>query len=438
MLDRRSLLKVTATLGAGLALPAVAAPARSIPSPVWIRNATILTMDPRLGDFEQADVAISHGKIVAVGRGLTPISGSREIDANGMILIPGIVDAHWHLWNSALRNSAPTAQGETFFKSQLAASSGFTPDSDAQGVTLGLRDAANAGITTVNNWSHNLRTPAFADAELRVMKASGLRGRLWYGYPQDLPADAPMDFADVKRLQGLLAGSHRIDLGIAIRGPERTGPAVWKPEFAFAKAQGLPVSTHISVTRQAQAKGAIQQMATLGLLTPMLQLVHATHAEFQDIAAIAKGGASVCITPLSEMRVGFGLAPVVALHEAGVSLCLGTDTLVLAGNANPFMVMQTALNLATAMSENEMALTAADVLRWATQGGADSMGLGSMIGSITPGKSADLTLIDGRQWGHVSLDNAAATVVQSATPADVQCVMVDGRWVKEGGRHVSI
>ncbi|HXQ98934.1 MAG TPA: amidohydrolase family protein, partial [Pseudomonas sp.] len=122
------------------------------------------------------------------------------------------------------------------------------------------------------------------------------------------------------------------------------------------------------------------------------------------------------------------------LHKANIALTLGIDTLVLSGNANPFMVMQTALNLATAMSGNEQALSARDVLFWATQGGADAMGLGARLGSVTPGKLADLTLINANRLGMMPVNDPCASVVQSATPADVDTVIANGRLLKLGGK----
>lgn len=444
--NRRTLLKFASALGVGLALPACAAPGRQpagpMPAgPVLIRHATVLTMDPQLGDIADGEVLIDDGRIVAVGRQLES-GGAHIIDASGMILIPGLVDAHWHLWNSLLRSSAPKPAGEPFFKSQLATSSRFTPQLTALSVRLGLAEAANAGITTVNDWAHNLRTAEFAEAELQALADSGLRARLWYGYAQDLPATAPMDFKSIQRMQARLkaSGPARIDLGLAIRGPERTEAPVWEQEFAFARKQGLPVSTHISVTAQMQQKKAVQQLVERGMLDASVQLVHATHVDAQDIASIIQSGASVCLTPLTEMRVGYGLPQVATLHEARVPLSLGIDTLVLGGNTNPFMVMQTALNLAVGMTGNEQALTARDVLHWATLGGATAMGLGRVIGSITPGKRADLVLIDARRLGMFPVSDAVASVVQSATPSDVDTVIADGRIIKQAGRlmHVDV
>lgn len=179
---------------------------------------------------------------------------------------------------------------------------------------------STAGRTTFA--ARNMPRPNCALAD------SGLRARLWYGYAQDLAATAPMDFKDIQRVQVQLQGADyaRIDLGLAIRGPERTEAAIWEQEFAFARAQSLPISTHIAVSRKMQEKKAIQQLANRGLLSPAVQLVHATHADQEDMASIGRSGASVCITPLTEMRMGYGLPPVAALQRTKLPVTLGIDT----------------------------------------------------------------------------------------------------------------
>lgn len=439
-IDRRTLLQLGALAGAGLALPSGASTTTNPQAAsVLIRNAMVITMDPILGDLEDTDVLIDRGTIRQIGHRL-PANGAQAIDASGMILIPGLVDSHWHLWNSLLRNSAPAPGGPPFFESQQASSKRFTPELNELSVRLGLAEAIYAGITTVNSWSHNLRSPAYAQAELRALIASGLRARLWYGYAQDLPPTAVMDFKDIQRVQAQLQGPEyaRLDLGLAIRGPERTDAPIWEEEFAFAKAHSLPISTHIAVSHKMQEKKAIQQLASRGLLNPSVQLVHATHADEKDMARIAQSGATVCITPLTEMRVGYGLPPVAALQRAKLPVTLGVDTLVLGGNANPFMLMQTCLNLAIATSGEEQLMTARDALRWATQGAADAMGIGTETGSITVGKRADLALIDTRQMGMFPVNDPLACIVQSATPAAVDTVIADGRIVKRAGQLIGM
>ncbi|MDR6711466.1 cytosine/adenosine deaminase-related metal-dependent hydrolase [Pseudomonas hunanensis] len=440
LIDRRTLLQLGACATTSLVLPSMAATAPAPPATrLLIRNATVITMDPALDDMAQADVLIDQGAIREVGRHL-PVNGAQVLDAGEMILIPGLVDCHWHLWNSLLRNSAPVPGGPPFFASQQAISKRFSPELNELSVRLGLAEAAHAGITTVNSWSHNLRSPEYAQAELRALAASGLRARLWYGYAQELAPTAPMDFKDIQRVQAQLqsAGNARLDLGLAIRGPERTEAPIWEEEFAFAKAHALPISTHIAVSRQMQEKKAIQQLARRGLLNPSVQLVHATHADEQDLASIAQSGATVCITPLTEMRVGYGLPPVAALQRAKLPVTLGIDTLVLGGNANPFMLMQTCLNLAIATSGEEQLMTARDALHWATQGAADAMGIGKQTGSITVGKRADLVLIDTRRLGMFPVNDPLACIVQSATPDDVDTVIADGRIIKRAGQLVGV
>ncbi|MGB5954180.1 amidohydrolase family protein [Pseudomonas sp.] len=330
--------------------------------------------------------------------------------------------------------------GPPFFTSQQTTSKRFTPALNELSVRLGLAEAIHAGITTVNSWSHNLRSPEYAQAELRALTDSGLRARLWYRYAQDLAATAPMDFKDIQRVQAQLQGADfaRVDLGLAIRGPERTEAAIWEQEFAFARAQSLPISTNIAVSRKMQEKKAIQQLANRGLLSPAVQLVHATHADQEDMASIALSGASVCITPLTEMRVGYGLPPVSALRRAKLPVTLGIDTLVLGGNANPFMLMQTCLNLAIGTSGEEQLMTARDALHWATQGAADAMGISKQTGSITVGKRADLALVDSRRLGMFPVTEPVSCIVQSASPADVDTVIADGRIVKRAGQLVGV
>lgn len=437
-IDRRQFIHFGSLIGAGLLVPrtaSAASPSSLSPgSPILIQNATILTMDPKLGDLEGCDVLIENGTIREIGKSLS-VTWAEILDGAGMIVLPGLIDSHWHFWNSLLRSSAPIPGGSAFFESQQRTSKRFTPALTELSVRLGLAEAINAGFTTVNSWSHNIRNPEFAQGELKALAASGIGARFWYGYAQDLLPTSPMDFSDIRRVREQIqqTAQGRLDLGLAVRGPERTGPAIWTKEFEFAAKQSLPISTHIAVTKQMQEKQAIQQLASRGLLSPKVQLVHATHADQQDLASIRESGASVCVTPLTEMRVGYGLPPVAALHRAKLPVSLGVDTLVLGGNANPFMLMQTCLNLAVASTGDEQAMTARDVLHWATQGAADIMGWGDKTGSITVGKRADLIMINTRNIGMFPIIDPVASVVQSATPADVTNVIANGRLVKRDG-----
>ncbi len=398
-----------------------------------IRGAYVLSMDAQIGDLANSDVLVSDGQIQAVGQGL-PSEGARVIDAQGMILIPGLVDTHWHMWNSLARSFVPTPAGESFASAMKKITAGYEPATAYLAVRLSAAEALHSGVTTVNNWAHNTAGPAFADAELQALRDSGLRGRFPYGSPQALASDQPMDFVDARRFAAQLEGDPLWRFGIAVRGPERTGEKVWRAEWAFARELGVPLSTHIAVTRELQKQRAIRQLERDGLLGADVQLVHATHADDDDCRAIAAAGSPVSLSPWTEMRVGYGLPPVLRLHQAGVALSLSVDNTALAGNSDFFSIMRVLINLASGMSEDSMALLPRQVLEWATLGGARDLGLADSIGSITPGKRADLLLIDARRLGTAPLTDAAAIVTQSATPADVVMVLADGREVKRDGQ----
>ena len=392
-----------------------------------IRGAHLLSMDPLLGEQRDCDVLIRGNRIMAVGAGLVA-AGAREMDGRGKIVMPGLVDAHWHMWNALGRGAGPAQDGRAFFQVLRDMAIRSTPETAQLAVRLAAAQARRAGITTLNNWAHNLRSAEFADAEYGAMAACGLRGRFWYGYPQDLAPGEPMDLPALAQWQRSVSQQResRIDLGVAVRGPERTPELVWRAEFEEAARLALPVSVHVAVSPAMQEKRAIRQLDARGLLRRGVQLVHATHADEDDLARIAAAGATVCLTPITEMRVGYGLPPIAALLRAQVPISLGIDTTVLAGRADPYAVMQTALNVATAAAHDEHALTPDTVLRWATQGGADEMGWGERLGSVTPGKLADLVLIDAHHPDVAPVGYAAASVVQSCTPAAISHVIANG------------
>lgn len=416
--------------------PAGAESGRPSPETLIIQNAHIITMDSELGELT-GDVRVENSRIQGVGKNLAP-NGARMIDGRGMIVIPGLVDTHWHMWNSIARSFVPMPSGEPFAEAMKKINTGYAPEYAYLGVRLAAAEAINSGITTVNNWAHNIAGPAYADAEWQALKESGLGGRFSYGYPQTLGADELMDFDDALRMRPLVESHPDWHYGLCFRGPERTDEAVWTREWAFGREQGLPMTTHIAVSREMQKKRAIQALAERGLLGPDVQLVHVTHADAEDLRVIKQYGSPVSLSPFTEMRVGYGLPPIMRLHEAGVEISLSVDNTPLAGNADYFSIMRVTLNLATGMSEDQLALKPEHVLHWATLGGARDLGMADSVGSITVGKRADLVMIDARRLGTVPLTDATAIVTQSVQPGDVDTVIAGGRILKQAGRLVGL
>ena len=177
--------------------PAAQLPARG---DFVVRGGYVLTMDPALGDLPRGDVHVRDGAIVAVGTDLAA-PGAAAIDAQEMIVLPGLVETHWHLWNSTLRGLVADGPTDGYFAVVLRHGQVYTPEDAYRGVRLGLAEALYSGITTVHDWSHNIRGPAWADADLRALTDVGIRARFSYGTRQGHPSDDTMDLPDLARVQ---------------------------------------------------------------------------------------------------------------------------------------------------------------------------------------------------------------------------------------------
>ena len=160
--------------------PGLPDPAAALPPPggLVIRGGYVLTMDPAAGDLPAADVHIGGGQIVAVGPGLVVPAGTPELDAAGMIVAPGLVDTHWHMWNTLLRSMSADPSGPGYFKVMIGAGRAYGPGDIYASTRLACAEAVSSGITTVHDWCHNVRGPGHAEAGVRALAGSGLRARL--------------------------------------------------------------------------------------------------------------------------------------------------------------------------------------------------------------------------------------------------------------------
>jgi cytosine/adenosine deaminase-related metal-dependent hydrolase len=311
-------------------------------------------------------------------------------------------------------------------------------------VRLAIADAINSGITTVNDWSHNLRGPAFVDENLRAHAGSGLRGRFSYGALQGLSADVPIDLADLARTKQQWFDTGRaglMHLGLGGRPATGTGAAElerMRLEHRTARGLGLPVSYHVNSTRAQGERAMIQQLSDERMLGPETQLVHALFTSAAERQAIVAAGASVSTSPWSELLIGYGVSAVRDLYDSGALVNLSVDTLPLTGTIDMFSIMRLALGLHRGQSEDEFSLGARDIIRAATLDGARGLGLADVTGSLTPGKRADLIMIRTDQVNIAPFTDAPNMVATAAQPVNVDTVVVDGRILKRGGRLQTI
>jgi cytosine/adenosine deaminase-related metal-dependent hydrolase len=200
--------------------------------------------------------------------------------------------------------------------------------------------------------------------------------------------------------------------------------------------QKTPVSVHVNNFQS--SAGGIAAIAEAGLLGPHVQLIHAIWSSPEEIAAVAASGATLSLSPYTEMRIGFGFPMTGEYLDAGVPIGLSVDTPTLSGNADMFAIMKAILNVENGRARSEFKLTARRVLELATIEGAHSVGLGDQIGSLTPGKRADLIMVDTRQLNLAVVTDPAHMLVEAAQPANVDTVVVDGRILKRNGRLIAI
>jgi 5-methylthioadenosine/S-adenosylhomocysteine deaminase len=404
-----------------------------------IRGAHLLTMDEDLGDFSGGDVHIRNGRIAAVGRGL-PRRG-HELDGRHTIVMPGLIDTHWHMWTALHRSLASSSPQNAYFALNLRLGAACRPRDIYNGVRLALAEAVSAGITTVHDWAHNIRGPAFADANLRAHAGSGLRGRFSYGTPQGHPPTQTMDLADLERVRSEWFEAGRVPLlrlGLAGRPPGLVGPDVYRPEFDAAERLGLPVSYHVNSTRPQGQQQMIKLLAGEGMLGPDTQLIHALYTTAEERQLAASAGSPVSASPWSELLIGYGVSPIRELLDAGVLLNLSVDTLPLTGNADMFSIIKVVLGLYRGQAEQELSLGARRVLELATIDAARGLGLEHVTGSLTPGKRADLIMIRTDEVNIAPFTDAANMVALAAQPGNVDTVVVDGRILKRHGRLTAV
>jgi 5-methylthioadenosine/S-adenosylhomocysteine deaminase len=405
-----------------------------------IQGAYVMTMERDVGDIADGSVHVKDGEIVAVGKGIKA-PGAQVIDGRGTIVLPGLVETHWHMWNTLLRSMSGDKPDFGYFRTTAAIGRAFQPDDMYKGTRLAAAEAVHSGITFVHDWCHNIRAPEYARADLRALKESGLRARFSYGPMQAHDNKQPIDLADLEKLKtewDQWSDDGLITLGMAWRGHGGNNPAtavpmeVWKAEFAAAQRMGLPVTVHASGSKG--AAGQIDGLNKAGMVTKDVQIIHAVYATPEEIRAMKASGASVSISPFTELRIGFGLPQTSAMLDAGIPLGLSVDTVELSGNADMFAIMKLVQNLENGKAESEFKLTARRTLELGTIEGARSMGLADKIGSVKAGKRADIIMVSTRDVNMGLMGDPAHMVVTAAQPANVELVMVDGRILKRNGK----
>lgn len=417
-----------------------------------IRGGYVLTMNDDLGDLPCGDVLIDGSQITDIAPTVAVADGwdGDVIDAGGMLVTPGFIDNHRHMWQSLIRGvSANFTFGQYFAHSLEILSGRYTPDDIYLGNLLSAYEALDAGTTTILDWSHALNTPAHAEAALRGLEDSGARAVLAYGPPSVewwLSDGQPKD-ADVIRLADRITRGGLVSLGLAIRGPEFSTMERVRSDLALARELGITITMHAGVPGFHHATPSARLLADAGLLDADLTFVHCNAMTEADFTLIAQAGAHVSCSPEVEMQKGFGFAPLSAILAGGARPTVSVDVVTAIGGqlltqVRFLLQTQRALDHQAAFEQTgaplpELPITTRDVLPYVTTHPAASLRQDHRIGQLTPGRQADLVLIDTGDL-NVLLSEPSAALVQSVHPGNIDTVLVAGRIVKQHRRLVGV
>src|SRR5215472_7382742 len=416
--------------------------------PVVFRNATVLTMDEGHHVLRDADVLVSGERIAAVGHALEAPAGAVEIDATGGIVMPGMIDTHRHMWQTAMRGyGADWTLTQYFVWNYLQWGKSFRPQDIYAGDLLSAIEAIDAGVTTSVDCSHNLHTIEHAEAAADALAEVPGRFVLAYGNIQAAPWEwsATPEFREFvdRRFSG--GGTDMLGFQMAFDVPPASPDFPEMAAFAVARELDVPVTTHAGVWKVTTDDG-IRLMHEHGFMNERTIYVHAASLSADSYQRIAATGGSVSLSTESEQSAGQGYPPTWKLRQHGINVSLSMDTSVW-WSADLFTAMRVTLSADRAREHLEAhakdetvthhKLRAEQVVDWATRGGAKTLGMDSLIGSLEPGKKADAVLIkNDASPAMFPLLNPYGHVVFQAQRDDVHSVVINGRLVKYKHRLV--
>lgn len=422
----------------------------SIPSQydTLIYPALVLTLEPLSEPLPCGYVAVKDGKVAAVGQiqKEADLPPAREyLDAGGALVLPGLVNTHCHapmVWFRGLADDLPL---QDWLNHKIFPAEGGWLDREKVywGSLLAAAEMIRGGITTVADgyfYEAEVRR-AFRDAGLRAMVAQGLVDFPFPGVPD--PRD---NLAHAARfLETESEGSGLVTAAIFCHSPYTCGPETLQGTKALTRTRGVPWFIHLAETRREVAELKVQTgmspatyLDSLGLLDELTVVVHGVWLEPADMEILARRGAKVSHCPESNLKLAAGVAPVPELLAQGVTVGLGTDGAASNNNLDIFGEMSLTARLHKVWQGDPTVLPAREVLALATREGAGVLGMGDRVGTLSPGKQADLIVVDVNQAHLTPLYDPYSHLIYAARSADVRHVMVAGRWLLKDRRLVTL
>lgn len=398
----------------------------------------------------RGDLLIDGDRIASVGQ-LDEVTDAEVVDARDHIVLPGLIDTHRHLWQSALRTIAcDWTLGQYFARMRGRLGGVFRPQDTFAATLLGMVEALDSGITTVVDWSHNLNGPDHADAAWDALQQGGGRALFSYGATNDQATrkDLSPHTRDVARLRNGVGSddSARVTLGMALRGPEFSTIETCVADWGLARELGLPVTVHVG-GGLGGSKGRVAELGAHSLIGPDTTYVHCNMLSDAELNMIADAGGRASVSPEVEANMGHGPAATARLRSRGIATGLSADVCTNVGG-DLFGAMRVAIALqrgadhgaALARGETlgDVSLRARDVLAMATVDGARACGLEDRIGTLEVGKQADVLMLRTDAPNLAPVSDPVGAVVHAAGTHNVDSVYVAGRPVKREGKFVDV
>jgi cytosine/adenosine deaminase-related metal-dependent hydrolase len=418
-----------------------------------IRGATVITMDAQ-GVLPRADVLVTNDRITEIAAGIVADEAD-VIDAAGCIVIPGLINAHMHTWQTALRGVAANwTLPEYFRKMHAGLATAFAPEDLHIATLVGALNQLNCGTTTLADWCHNNRTPEHNDAAVSGLLESGIRAAFFHGTPKPDPKpgetpfwEVPHPRAEVERLLKMHQGADLLTVHAAVLGPHYSTLDVALHDFRMARELGVVASLHQG-GGPARTPGGWEVLEREGLLGPQVNIVHGHALDDDQLRRFCSLGMSFSAAAESEMSQGHGHPLTGRLRRLGRAPSLGVDLeSVLSGD----MLTQARVALGIQRSLDNVAFRDAfgaipptttvpviEALSWVTVEGARMLGQLDRIGTLAAGKQADLVLVRADALNMQPVHDAVASVVFQASLANIDSVMVAGRWKKRHGRLLGV
>lgn len=444
-------------------------------SSILIKNACILSIDPRIGDLDQGDLLVIDERIAEVAPRIET-KADRVIDGSGTIVLPGLINAHVHTWETAMRGIGSDWAGSdyfSFFHAKLAPL--YTPQDTFIGTLLGSLAQIDAGVTTIFDWCHNNSTPAHTDAAIEALFESGVRAVFGHGTVKAHAkpgephfSQVPHPVAELRRLRkGRLSDDHaRVKLAMAMLGPDYSTLEVCRQDFAAARDMDLLSSAHVWGRANRLVPGGYRTIAAEGLLDANHNAVHGNYIEDDELKIIIDSGASVTSTTTGEMNNHVRPSLSGRVHRLKGFPSIGTDSEV-ATKGDMFEAMRSALRMqrlfanketvrqlelaqdssAAAFARNNLktigtggsfiekvSFRTREILEWATINNAKALRMDHLVGSLTPGKQADIIMVRRDALHILSAQDPVQTIVSYAQSSDVDTVIIAGHIAKENGK----